>query len=198
MLVFAYNGDSYFTLRYDGDILDAARHLDPWILEPHADYPRFCYFNTGYTGLVDGIRLVGATSGAVIVVGHVVLTSGTLAGTVGEGVLFFREVSGVIVSGENLQIGGAGQVYAVTASVMLDAPVGQTARGLFVQAETNSVRFTIGGLTPTTSTGTPASLGVLLQPNENVQIMGRKDVVDFQIIHAVAASNASVNMIVSY
>ena len=193
---FIADGECYFTLQYNGDVIDAAKSLDDWILNPRPDYPNYCYFDRGATGLVDGVTLTGGTSGAVIKVGRVVLTGGTLSGTTGAGVLFFQLVSGTLAKGEILDYGGT---LGYSASVMLDAPVGARARALFVQVESNDIRFCMGGATPTNSAATPANLGTIIKGiPENMMVSGFKNVETFKMIHAVSTANAAVNIHVYY
>lgn len=194
---FISDGECYFTLQYNGDILDTAATLDDWLLNPRADYRRFCYFNqSANAGLVDGVRLTGQTSGAVIKVGRVVLTGGAID-SAGLGVLFFQPVSGKIVSGENLRVSTT--TYCVAASGELDSPVGARARALFVQAESNDIRFAMGGATPTNSAATPANFGTIIKGiPENVMISGFKNVETFKMVHAVSTANAVVNLQIYY
>lgn len=190
---FVADGECYYTLQYNGDILDTAKGLDDWILQARTEYPRYCFFNAGQsTSLVDGVSLTGQTSGAVIKVGRVVLTGGALGSNTGAGVLFFREVSGKIASGENLRVSTT--TYCVAASGMLDAPVGALARALFVQVEANSVRFAMGGATPTNAGDTPANFGTIINANENLMVSGFKNVSTFKLIHAANSANANVNL----
>lgn len=191
--VFPYDGDCCFSFQYNGDVLDTAAGLDSWILQPRREYPRYCYFKVGYTGLVDGVLLVGATSLAVIKVGHVALTGGVLGSTTGTGVLFFSKVSGTIVSGENLQIGGTGTVYAVTVSGQLNAPL-TMASAVSLDVETNSIRYTLGGVAPTNAVITPTNFGVLLAAGLHRFIAGSTNVRNLQMIHAASGSNAVVNV----
>jgi hypothetical protein len=194
--LFVADGECYFTLQYNGDILDTATGLDSWIIQPPIEYPRYLYFNRGYTGLVDGVTLTGGTSGAVIKVGHVVLTGGALSGTTGAGVIFFRPVSGTIASGETLTSSGT-LAYAV--SKPFDSPVGAKARSLFIQVETNTIRVAMGGATPTNSADTgEANFGFPVYANENLMISGFQNVESYKAIHAVSTSNAVVNLNVYY
>ena len=192
-----YSGDTYFTLQYNGNVLDTATSLDGWILQPPPDYPKFCYFISGQsTSLADGVVLTGQTSGAVIEVGRVITTGGTLAGSDGTGILFFKRRSGNIASGENLRVSTT--TYCVTGSTALDAPIGQQARSVTISIETNSVRFTLGGVTPTNSAGTPASFGTLLKDTQSATFTSWRDMKNFKMIHAASASNATVNVEVQY
>ena len=194
---YSYDGDCYFTLQYNGDVLDAATSLDTWLLDPPAEYPYFCYFITGSeTGLTGGIRLTGATSGAVIKVGKVITTGGALGSDTGAGIIFFQKVSGEIVSGENLDIGAT--VYAVSASVALDVPVGCKPRSVFMMVETNSIRIALGGVAPVNAAGTPAAFGAVITANQSTAINGWKNCKSLQIINAASGSNAVVNMMVLY
>lgn len=196
-MITIHNGDTYFTLQYNGDILDSATGLDTWLLQPKPDYPHFCYFHSGQSvSLVDGVTLTGETSGAVIRVGRVVLTGGTLAGGTGIGILMFYPVSGNIVSGENLRVSTT--TYCVAASAALDCPVGKPPKQLCLSVETNSIRFTCGSVAPTTSSGTPSSFGVLVQDGQTANISGLRDIKNFKMIHASSASNAVVHVEVLY
>lgn len=195
-LAFNYDGDAYFTLQYDGDVLDSAVGLDSWLLNPPEGYV-FCYFNQGQNaGLVDGVKLTGQTSGAVIKVGRVIIPGGAIGSSNAQGILFFKPISGSIVSGENLRVSTT--TYAVSASATLQPPSGLQARSIFVSVETNTIRFACGGVAPTNAAGTPASFGVPLRDKENVVISGWQDVKTFQMIHAASGSNAVVNVIVYY
>ena len=198
-LAFVTNGDSYFTLQYKGTTLQTATILDDWILNPKSEYPNYCYFIQGQNaGLVDGVTLTGATSGAQIQVGRVILTAGTLAGSTGVGILFYRIVPGSvpIATGENLQVSST--TYCVSNSIQIDSPVGQQARGAFIQAENNNIRFTMGNATPTSGTGTPASFGNVLFSNTSMYISGAKNLNSLQMIYDSATSNDAVNVIIAY
>jgi len=195
-LAFNYDGDAYFTLQYDGDVLDAAKGLDSWILQPPDGY-LFCYFKQGQNaGLIDGVTLTGQTSGAVIKVGRVIIPGGAIGSSNAQGVLFFRPISGNIVTGENLRV--STNTYCVTTSATLQPPTGMMARSILLVVETNTIRFAIGGVTPTNAAGTPASFGVPLVAGENIVISGWHDVRTFQMIHAVSTSNGVVNVVVHY
>lgn len=199
MYTFVHDGDCYFTLQYNGDVLDTVKSLDPWILNPPAAYPFFCFYKLGQNaGLVDGVTLTGETSGGVIKVGRVIIPGGTLAGSTAAGVLFFRQVSGQIVSGENLRVSTT--TYCLAASGPLDSPVGCAPKEIIVQPESgsNNIRIACGGVAPTASTETPVSFGMLLLANANIVLKGWKNVSSFQMINAVAASNAVVNVMVNY
>ena len=195
ILTFPSTGDTFFTLQYNGDILDAATAIDSWILQPHQDYPKYCYFNVGSeAGLVDGITLTSA-SGAVIKVGHVALTGGALGSDTGAGVLFFREVSGNIISGEALNVGAT--LYCNAASGALDCPL-NAAVALFVAVETNTIRYALGGATPSNAAATPASFGTPVYALGYGSFIGWKDVSQFKMIHAASGSNATVTVNVMF
>ena len=194
--MFVTDGDAYFTLQYNGDILDTATGLDSWLLNPHTEYPNYCYFNQAQNaGLVDGVTLTGQTSGAVIKVGRVVLTGGAVA-SAGAGVLFFQKISGTISTGENLRVSTT--TYAVAASGMLDSPVGCQARAMLLQAETNAIRLAMGDVNPTNAAATPASFGVIINSGESTNISGAKNISSLKIIHAASGSNAAVNMVIYF
>lgn len=197
-MIHTYDGDAFITLQYDGDVLDSAKGLDEWILHPKGQqYNHYCYFISGQsTSLVDGVKLTGQTSGAVIKVGRVITTGGALASNTGAGIMFFQKLSGEIVSGENLRVSTT--TYAVSASASLDAPIGRPARSAFIVVETNDIRIACGGVAPTNSAGTPANFGVLISSGQNTVIGGWHSVKTLQMIHAASGSNASVTVIVSY
>ena len=198
MSVHTYDGDAFITLQYNGDVLDTAASLDDWILNPRTQqYAHYCYFISGQsTSLVDGVTLTGQTSGAVIKVGRVITTGGALASNTGAGILFFQKVSGEIVSGENLRVSTT--TYAVSASAAIDAPLGRQARSVFIVVETNSIRFTCGGVAPTNAAGTPANFGILMINGQNTVIGGAQSVRTLKMIHAASGSNAAVTVVVSY
>jgi hypothetical protein len=196
MLAFAYDGDAYITLQYNGDVLDAATALDEWILSPKREYPHYCYFTAGQsTSLVDGVKLTGQTSGAVIKVGRVITTGGALGSSTGAGILFFYKVSGELVSGENLRVSTT--TYAVAGSGALDSPL-VPARSAFVSVETNSIRIACGGVSPTNAAGTPASFGVLLQNTQSTVVGGWKSVRTLKMINAASGSSSSTTVIVNF
>jgi hypothetical protein len=196
-LTFNYDGDSYFTLQYTGDVLDTARGIDSWLLQPPPDYPYFCYFKQGQNaGLADGVVLTGQTSGAVILVGRVIIPGGSLAGNDAQGILFFKKVSGHIVTGENLRVSTT--TYAVTTSAGLNAPIGQMAKSVFLNVETNSIRVAVGGVSPTNAAGTPVSFGAIVKDGDSIVFSGWNDVKTMQMIHAASGSNAVVNAIIHY
>lgn len=196
---FNHSGNTAFFLQYNGNILDTASALDSWIRNPnaHADqYPFYCYFNqSANAGLVDGVKLTGQTSGCVITVGKVVLTGGAIA-SAGLGILFFRYDSGyvAITSGENLRVSTT--TYCVAASGTLHTPR-QRAKTLVISVEDNNIRYAVGGVTPTVDSGTPDGLGILIEPGSGVSINGPADVDSFMLIHAAAASNATVHIAVA-
>ena len=195
MIVFPYDGDAYLFVQYNGDNLDAVSSLPSEVIQPSTKY--FCYFNQGQNaGLVDGVTLTGQTSGAVVVVKCVYLTGGALLSNTGAGILFYTRISGNVISGENLRVGTT--TYCVASSGQLDTPYGRIARAIFISVESNDARFTFSGVSPTNTAGTPANLGHLIQPNENVVISGWKNVKDFKLISAVSTSNAVVNMTIHY
>lgn len=196
-MITTYTGDSYFQLQYDGDVLDAAKNLDAWILQPKSDYPLYCYFSAGQNaGLVDNVVLTGETSGAVIEVGRVVIPGGVIGSSNAQGILFFRRRSGNIVSGENLRV--ASTTYCVATSGELDSPIGQQARSVLIVVETNTIRLGLCGATPTNTAGTPASFGLPIAANGSISITSWKDIKDLKMIHAASASNAVVNVTVSF
>ncbi len=195
--VFSTSGSTYYTLRYNGDVLDSATKIDSWIQQHprYQEFPSYCFFNqSANAGLVNGVTLTGQTSGAVIHVGRVVLTGGAVA-SAGMGVLIFKAISGEVVSGENLRVGAT--TYCVAASARLDCPSGP-ARSLYIMVETNNIRYALGGATPTNSAATPADFGGLVPASSNLSISGTKDVSDFQIIHAASGSNAAVTVFVIF
>lgn len=196
MYTFVTDGECFFTIQYNGDILDTATGLDSWLLAPPINYPYFCYFNRGATGLVDGATLTGGTSGAVIKVGHVVLTAGVLGSTSGGGILFFQKVSGEIISGETLTSSGT---LAYSSSAALNSPMGIPPRALFLQTETNSIRFALGNAVPTNAADSGyASFGTILSATQNLMISGLQNIASFKVIHAASGSNATVNMEIYY
>jgi hypothetical protein len=197
MLAFIYDGDAYIYLQYSGDGLDSAVSLDSAILEPDSNTKYYCYFKQGQNaGLVDGVQLTGQTSGAVIKAKKIITSAGAVGTSDATGVMFYDKVSGTVVSGENLRVSTT--TYAVSASKQLDAPVGRKARAILLTVETNSIRFTQSGVSPTSSTGTPASFGHLILDTGSVTISGYKNVRDFKMINAVAASNAVANLTIYY
>lgn len=193
---FVYDGDCLVFLQYNGNVLDTAAGLDDWLLNPRINYPYFCYFNQGQSAsLVDGVSLTGQTSGAVIKVGHVITTGGTLGGSDGVGILFFSKTSGEIQSGENLRV--VATTYCVAGSIAKAAPLGKP-KAVSLDVETNNIRYALGGFTPTSSTGTPASYGILLVATLSKYIAGTQNVASLQMIHAAGASNAVVNVGIYY
>jgi hypothetical protein len=194
-LTFNSTGDTYFTVQYNGDILDTAQGIDKWLLQPSEQFPRFCYFNAGQNaGLVDGVTLTGQTSGAVILVGHVSLTGGVVTST-GQGVLFFREISGHIVSGENLRVSTT--TYCVATSGPLNCPL-TPARSLMIQVETAALRYAIGGATPSNAAATPESFGGPFPAGSSLNVAGWHDVTTFKMIHADSSANAVVTVFVQF
>jgi hypothetical protein len=196
-MITTYTGDSYFQLQYDGDVLDAAKALDAWLLQPPPDYPHYCYFSSGQNaGLVDNVTLTGQTSGAVIEVGRVIIPGGVIGSSNAQGILFFKRRSGNIVSGENLRVSTT--TYCVSTSGELDSPIGQQARSALITVETNTIRVALGGATPTNTAGTPASFGTPIAASNSMSITSWKDIKDLKMIHAASGSNAVVNVVVSF
>lgn len=196
--VFTVDGDCLVTLQYGGDTLDSATKINSWLLDQKQspEFNHFCYFIQGQNaGLVDGVTLTGQTSGAVIVVGRVITTNGAVGSSDALGILIYKITSGEIVSGENLRVAAA--TYAVSASIRRPRPIFEP-RAIMLDVETNNIRFTLGGSTPTTSTGTPASYGTLLSAGASKYISGYVNISQFQMIHAIAASNAVVNVSLFY
>jgi hypothetical protein len=192
-----FDGDTFFTLQYNGDVLDAATALDSWLLQPPINFPYFCYFNQGQsTSLIDGVTLTQATSGAVIKVGRVITTGGALGSSTGAGVLFFQKVSGEIDATHALQVGASTYCYPV--SLALNSPLGLPARAIFISVETNSIRFCTGGEVPTNAAGTPANFGTLLRDTQDIVLTSYLDMRNLQMISAVSTSNATVNVAIKY
>jgi hypothetical protein len=184
-----YDGDPRFTLQYGS--LNTATTFDSWLIQPHQEYPYYCYFNqAANAGLVDGVTLTGQTSGAVIKVGHVVLTQGAL-NSGGMGVLFYQIVSGVIATGENLRVSST--TYCVASSKQLDCPL-TPVRSIYITVETNTIRYCIGGSTPTNSAATPASFGIPLTANQNIVLASGNNISSFSMINAVSNSLAVVDV----
>ena len=192
---YVYDGDPRFLLQYGGDSLDTATTIDSWLIQPNQKYPFYCHYTqAGNAGLVNGVQLTGATSGAVIKVGHVVLTQGAVA-SAGMGILFFQFISGKILNGENLQVGGV--TYCVAASGQQDAPL-TPARSIFVSVETDTIRYCIGGATPTNAAGTPANFGIDLPALSNIVLSSPSSITTFSMLNAASESNATVEMVINF
>jgi hypothetical protein len=196
MMFFPWEGEAYLYLQYGGSGLNTATAIDTNVLCPQNK--KFVYFQQGQNaGLANGVILTGQTSGCVIRVDKVLITEGTTSGSDALGVLFFDHLNAyTVVSGENLRVSTT--TYAVAASNCIDAPYRMNARSLFVQTETNSIRFIYAGNTPTTSGGTPANLGAILTAGNNIVIAGWEAVRRFKFINAVNGGLATVNIHVSY
>jgi len=198
MNVYLYDGDPKYTLQYGGDSLDAATMIDNALVNPLQNFPYYCHFNAAANaGLVAGVTLTGQTSGAVIKVGKVVLTQGAVA-SAGMGILFYTTTtydSARIVSGENLRVGNT--TYCVALSGHTDAPM-SVARSIFITAETNTIRYCVGGATPTNAGATPASFGVPLTAGQSIVLSSPHELYTFSMINAASGSNAVVNIIVCF
>lgn len=195
MSAYLYDGDPRFILQYGGNGMATAQTIDPWLVQPLPAFPEYCHFNQAQNaGLVAGVTLTGATSGAVITVGKVALTQGTIS-SAGMGVLFYRPISGHVVVGENLQL--AASTYCVSGSAQRDTPLNK-ARSILVAVETNAIRYCVGGPIPTTSAGTPASFGVPLSVGQIIVLSGEPTMDTFSWINAVSASNAVLDMVINF
>jgi len=190
-----YDGDAYFYLQYGGDTLDAVSTIDTYLLNPPTKY--FVQFEVGQNaGLVDGVKLTGQTSGAVIIVKRVVIAQGAVGTSDAQGVLLYDRISGTVSAGENLRVSTT--TYCVATTGQLETPMGQPARALSISCETNSVRFCFNGDTPTNSAGTPASHGHLIRANENMTVVGYSNVRNFKMMNAVSTSNGVINVTIHY
>ena len=191
VIAYQYDGDPRFTLQYGGSSLNTATSFDSWLIQPHQEFPFYCYFNqAANAGLVDGVTLTGQTSGAVIKVGHVVLTQGAL-NSAGMGVMFYQIVSGIIATGENLRVGNT--TYCVASSKQLDCPL-TPVRSIYLTIESNTIRYCIGGSTPTNTGATPASFGIPLTAGQNIVLSSGNNIALFSMINAVSASLAAVDV----
>jgi len=197
MLTFNNNGEAGIYVKYQGDVVDTAIKLPKALAQLPDEATHYVRFTAGIATLINGALLTGGTSKNTCRVVEVVVTNGTLAGNDGEGILFINELSGPITSGENLDIGVTTQCVARTTNIE-NKFRGCVAKALFMTVETNSVRFTLDGLTPTNSAATPASYGHLIQANENIEIVGWDNVKNFYFINAVSTSNGVVNLTVMY
>lgn len=195
MLTFPVTGESFVYLQYSGDGgLDAATSISSSILNPK--WNTYLHFTAGTSNLVVGKNIIGGTSTATANVKAVVVTSGTLAGNNGAGIIFLDNITGTWALGENITISGPTTV-GVARSTVLYIPMLQ-AKSVFLQCETNSVRLCWSGYTPTNSAATPANQGILFQANENLEITGWNNISNLQFINAVSTSNGVLNVIVGY
>lgn len=196
--VFSYDGDPKYTLQYGGDTLDAVNTLDDALVNPRVTTPYYCHFNAAANaGLALGVTLTGQTSGAIVKVGKVVVTQGTVS-SAGMGVLFYTTStydSARIVAGENLRVGNT--TYCVASSGHTDAPM-TVARSIFIVVETNTIRYAVGGVIPTNGAATPASFGVPLVAGQSLVLSSPIQLNTFSMINAASGSNAVVNIVVCF
>ena len=194
--VWNYDGDSKYTLQYGGSSLNTATSFDNWLMQGRQQYPCYIHFNQAASAsLVDGVTLTGATSGAKIKVGHVVITQGTAA-SAGMGVLFYTPLSDtIVVTGENMQVGAS--TYCVAASNQAYTPL-TPIKSVYITVESNTIRYCIGGDTPTNSAGTPASFGIPLTAGQNIVLSSGYNLSTFSMINAVSASLATVDVTFNY
>ena len=199
MNTFDMYGVAGLYLKYSGDLVDVAQSLSTHVLHPPVR--TYMRFTAGIATLVTGVTLTGQTSNAVVTVNGVVVTSGTLAGTDGAGIIFVTVVSGTPVTDENLRIATTTQCISRTAVITIPTPHwgAEIARAVFLQAETNSIRLLWDGSTPTTTSETgDTSFGFILGALESIPIKGEQNVKNLKFINAATASNAVVNIEVYY
>lgn len=197
-MVFTKGGTGSIFVQYGSDLIDAVTALDSALLQPPQDATHFLRFGSGQnTGLVPGVMLTGQTSAATLRVVSVVITYGTIGTSDAAGILFVKEVSGTVSSGENLRVSAS--TYCVARSTQVENTVrGMLAKGVVMSVETNSARYTLDGIGPTNSTDTPAGLGHLIVAADYVKIMGVGNLKGLRFRNAVAASNGVVNFSILY
>jgi len=196
MLVFPYEGDAYLTLKYSGSILASAVSLDPYVIKPTTNY--YIHFHSGQNaGLVDGVTLVGQTSGGVVRVDRVLITGGVISSNNAVGVLFCEHISdNKIISGENLRVSTT--TYCVAHTSLLSTPFSLSARALFLTVETNSLRVSYSGVPPTSGSGTPSAFGHLVKSDNTFRVSGWKSVKDFKMIANDTSNLPTVTITVYY
>jgi len=195
MQVFSVSGEAGLYVQYSGDLCDSALSLDANLINPPSQY--YIRFTAGVATLKVGVQLTGGTSSNTSRVKAVVVTSGTLAGNDGAGILFLEELSGPITAGEDMDTGATTQCVARTTQI--DCKVKDlTAKSLLVFVETNTMRFDCSGASPTNSAATPASFGIPMAANTSAEISGQGNVKNFKFINAASASNGVMNVLIRY
>lgn len=191
-------GEAGLTVQYLGDLIDAAMTIDTNLLAPPVSATHYIRFTAGANaGLVAGVTLTGQSSSAVVAVVAVVTTSGTIGASDAAGLLFVRVISGTVTSGENLRVSTT--TYCVARSSQLaNRFAGMNASALYMTCETNSIRYTLDGVVPINSSGTPASLGHLLVAGDNLLLMGMGNIRNLGFLNAASASNGVLTVSVIF
>jgi hypothetical protein len=195
MQTFNVTGEEGITVQYSGDVLDVAVSLDANLINPPCQF--YVMFTSGVATLVKGVKLTGQTSTNTCRVKAVVVTSGTLAGNDGAGILFLEELSGPITATENLRVSTT--TYCIANTTQIDCKAeGMSAKSMFLTVETNTLRINWTGASPTTSAGTPASFGHPITAGQSIEISGNVNVKNFKMINAATASNGVANITIKY
>jgi hypothetical protein len=187
-LVFQSAGEGEINVQYSDTLQNSAMTLDGNLLEPPTG--NFMNFTGGATGLAANTRAIAMGSGAVIAIVAVVVTAGTLGDSTARGVIFFNKVSGTIASGDTF-------TYFTMQGLPQTCPM-NPAKSVSVSCETNAMRFTVSGVAPTNSAGTPANFGQALPANANMTIAGWSSVKMFSWIAAVSGSSPLLNVGINF
>ncbi len=187
-LVFQSAGEGEINLQYNDTLQNSAMTIDKNLLHPPT--PWFMNFTAGATGLAANTNYTATGSGAVIRAIAVVITAGTLAGSTAQGVIFFNVVSGAIASGDTFS-------YWTMQGLPQNCPMVQ-AKSVTITCETNAMRFTVSGVPPTNSAGTPASFGQVLPASSSMSVTGWSTLTNFSWIASVSGSDPNLNMVVQF
>lgn len=149
----------------------------------------------GTTEIVEGNKVVGATSSATAYVCGISLYMGTWAGGDAAGIFFLRDVSGTFQA-ENLDVGASSNLATIAGAVRTCTYAGRKPVAAFIMTKTASVTFTLSGATPTLAAGT--DIGIPLSVNSYYMIEGFDNVKNFQAINTVNASGGVLRTILFY
>ena len=191
MKVFDYDGDAGLYLNLSGNLIDAAWSVSSFnglYLVP-AETSHILRFTTGTAYLVAGKTITGATSTFNAHLLAVVIGSGTLAGGDATGFILVSNPSGTLtVGGENYTVGSDA---CCTSTQSLECPSwikGRRPTALWMTVETNTIRYTHDGTTPTTAVGHSLAAGGALV------LKGAKNIYNLKVINAAGASNSSCHL----
>ena len=119
--VWKYNG-SVYALRNNAGGTAAVMYKESTTGWATVNLGRELAFTAGQEQLIVGATITGATSGATAVIGRIVVTSGTLAGSNGAGFIYFASQTGTFQA-ENINVGGInrGTIAANSSAITLTA-----------------------------------------------------------------------------
>ena len=167
---------------------------DSLLIPSDAEY-QIEFSSGGTTEIVEGNKIVGATSSATAYVCGISLYMGTWAGGDASGILFLRDVSGTFQA-ENLNVGAGSNLATIPGAPRECKYAGMKPVSAFIMAKTAAVNFTLSGAVPTLAAGT--DIGIYLAENISYLIQGFDNVKNFQAINTVNGSGGVLRTILFY